>query len=214
MMTRFSYVLVILATVFSCTGVNAQGTYAEILKAVERGDTETTQRLLERGAPPDAVDDTGTTLLGLADRGGDLDMVNLLLAKGAKVDAANVNGDTPILWASLYGHGEIVKRLYAKGARLDRPGWNPLHYAAFGGHLDVMEVLLDLGVDANVRSANQSTPLIMAVRNRKPEAVRLLLDKGANPNLANDRGTTPLGYALDQGYREIGEMLIARGADR
>ena len=50
----------------------------------------------------------------------------------------------------------------------------PLHAAAFGGHAAVVEVLLERGADALLRSKSGETPLHAACRGRRDAVVALL----------------------------------------
>lgn len=59
------------------------------------------------------------------------------------------------------------------------------------------------------------TPLIGAIREGTPSAIRSLLDAGANPNGADrtSRGWTVLMHAIHQGRDEVVDLLMERGAD-
>ena len=63
-----------------------------------------------------------------------------------------------------------------------------------------------------------NTPLICAVRYRRPEVVEFLIDNGADVNQANDCGFTPILMCADtrndnNGGIEIATMLLNEGAD-
>ena len=70
--------------------------------------------------------------------------------------------------------------------------WEPLHEAAFEGHVAVVQALLDAGTDANAVSTNQHLhrPLHRVIEPKKPvvktaqhlEVVRILLENGADVN--------------------------------
>ena len=59
------------------------------------------------------------------------------------------------------------------------------------------------------------TPLIGAIREGTPNAIRSLLDAGANPNAADrtSRTWTVLMHAIHQGRDEVVDLLLERGAD-
>ena len=87
--------------------------------------------------------------------------------------------------------------------------WTPLHFAAFGGHLEVVERLVSEGGDVNdCPSKHGATPLHLAVRH--PPLVTFLLRQGARTNalcrvpaehglLKVNNFLTPLGVGVEAG---------------
>lgn len=55
-------------------------------------------------------------------------------------------------------------------------GYRPLHYAAYGGFLDVCKVLHEAGGRALVAGENGVTALFLAAQNGQEDVVRFLLD--------------------------------------
>lgn len=80
---------------------------------------------------------------------------------------------------------------------LTKTKWFALDYAAWYGHTDVVEALLDAG--ANPHDGN---PLLYAAKNGRTDIVKLLLDAGVKPQDAQ-----PLYYAAERGNLEIVRML-------
>jgi ankyrin repeat protein len=66
--------------------------------------------------------------------------------------------------------------------------WTPLHFAAHGGLLDVVDYLLERGADLEARTMNQATPLMRAIESSKPEVVQYFIDKGAKLQIENRKG--------------------------
>ncbi len=95
-------------------------------------------------------------------------------------------------------------------------GPTALHCAAYRGHAEVVNALLEAGADPNARESavGSYTPLHYATRSGQVEVVRVLLEYGADPNLT-ERGfrKTPLHIAADWGSTEIAALLIKHGAD-
>ena len=114
--------------------------------------------------------------------------------------------------ASYKGLGTIVHTLYVSGAEINHKGWNPLLYAASGGHTGIIELLLEGGMPVNVNSDNGTTPLMMAARGNHLEAGKVLLKNGADPNLRNEWGKTALDWALSKKNTEFAELLKSNGA--
>jgi len=90
----------------------------------------------------------------------------------------------------------------------------PLHYAAYFGHKEIAEYLIQKGADVNATSAEGETPLHYAVRNEKLTVAALLLEKGAGIQIKCIRGRTPLHVAArETGNVDIGKLLIENGAE-
>jgi hypothetical protein len=74
--------------------------------------------------------------------------------------------------------------------------------------------LLDDGKTPNVRQADGSTPLMIAVSNNDPETASMLLAKGADPNLRAAGGVSALSIARSRGAAGAGmvQLLQRSGA--
>jgi ankyrin repeat protein len=97
----------------------------------------------------------------------------------------------------------------------DDYGSTSLHWAAFWGHKDIVELLLKYGAKAYVNKANRrgDAPLIMAISNCHNEIVKLLLNAGADVNQKGEHGNTPLFKAVISDNKNIVEVLLDAGAD-
>ena len=93
-------------------------------------------------------------------------------------------------------------------------GWTPLHVAAFFGHVQAAELLLESGADIHARSHNlmDNMPLHAAVIGHSRDLVQYLLDCGADINARQDGGWTPLHEAALRGNAEMVWLLVQRGA--
>ena len=97
--------------------------------------------------------------------------------------------------------------------------FNALQAAASGGNEDVINYLLDLGLDINAQTANGWTPLFIAARDGQAEAAKLLVFRQADLNIQTDLGATALLMAVTQKYSSEQERtdllayLLKRGAD-
>lgn len=90
---------------------------------------------------------------------------------------------------------------------------NPLSYAIFANRKDVVELLIELGVDINERDAQGRTALRYAVSNRRIKIVELLIAKNALHHLDNE-GKGPLQIALmDPEYLVLPMLLESYSAD-
>ena len=72
---------------------------------------------------------------------------------------------------------------------------------------------LGTGVDPDGRNGPLAeTPLHVATRRRRLEAVEILLDHGAAIDAETAGGKTAYAHAVRRGFHEVGELLEARGA--
>jgi ankyrin repeat protein len=100
-------------------------------------------------------------------------------------------------------------------------GGQPLHFAAFFGHLDACALLLDRGAEVGTHAAgfNGVAPINSAAANApKPNGTctaiaRLLLDHGADPDARQGGGATALHSAAHAKNGELARLLVERGAD-
>lgn len=138
--------------VISCHVAN--GSCRELFEAVEDGDLQRVERLVE-GLLCDVnvKDEYDNTPLHVAAWYGHLGIVTFLLQRGADVNARNVDDSTSLHLAVRAGHLEIAKHLLYHGADVnarDAFGLTPLHVAADRGDLEAAELLITLGADAGV----------------------------------------------------------------
>ena len=74
-----------------------------------------------------------------------------------------------------------IRRLLASGVSLDSADYDhraPLHLAAAEGHLEVVEYLINQGVDPNPRDRWGGTPLSDAIRHDRDQVCEFLRSKG------------------------------------
>lgn len=193
-------------------GLARAGAYDDYFRAVIFDDVDTIKSLLERGFDPNTIEERrGDTGLILALREGSMKVFETLLnAPGINLEATTRNGDNALMIASYKGNKEAVQKLLARGVEVNRPGWTPLHYAAFAGSNEVVRLLLDRDAYIDAASPNKTTPMMMAAWEGHIMTVKLLLDAGADATLKNELGMTAIDFAEKFGHRDIAEGLTYR----
>ena len=187
------------------------GSYEDFFKAVREDDAAAITALLQRGFDPNSRDPAGQPGLTLAARDQGWRAVEALLAHpGIEVNALNASGESALMLAALRGHLGWCKRLVERGARVQQPGWAPIHYAATGPNVQVVEFLLDKGADIDAASPNASTPLMMAARYGSEESVNLLLLRGADATRRNQLDLQAADFARLGGRAALATRLGAR----
>ena len=168
--------------------------YADFVFAVKFNDAPAVQEFLQRGMDVNSVEEY--RVVGL-----------LLQVPDLKINARAKNGDTALMVASFLGNADAVRKIIARGAEVNQPGWTALHYAAANGSVEVIALLLEHHAYIDTESPNKTTPLMMATRFGKLDAVRLLIAEGADMTLKNDLGMTALDFAKESQHGDLTELL-------
>lgn len=157
---------------------------------------ELAQRLLEAGAPVNAVNELGVAPISIACRNGSVAMVEMLLLGGAAARTAEPSGETTLMTCARTGSTRAVAQLLAAAADPNavefRSGQTALMWASAGGHTAVARALIQAGADVDAHSKGEFTPLMFAARSGALELARLLLGSGATVNTATSEGHSPL----------------------
>ncbi|XP_046554769.1 poly [ADP-ribose] polymerase tankyrase-1-like isoform X1 [Haliotis rubra] len=121
-----------------------------------------------------------------ASEDGDLETVKRILAAG-HVDINTRGGSwiqTPVMAAAGRGHRDVVEFLVGRGADVslvDRDGWNVLHWACSGGHLETVKLILSLNVvDINARNIYGQTAVYRARSEGHQRVVEFLVSRGGH----------------------------------
>jgi ankyrin repeat protein len=161
----------------------------------------------------------------------------------AAVTRRNDRGHTPVLIAQYHRQRDIVQDLLARDPELDifdaccvgrtarvadlldadpallnaynSDGFFPLGLAAFFGHPETVQLLVERGADLGqvARNPMKIQPLHAATASRNAAVVKILVAAGAPVDAAQQEGWTPLHAAAQHGDLEMARALLARGAD-
>jgi ankyrin repeat protein len=127
-----------------------------LAQACTNASAEFVDLLLKAGANPNTPIGTGETPLMTCARTGSADAVRMLLVHGADANAREPNqNQTALMWAAAQRHAKVLQILAEAGADLKahtKSGFTALHFAARVGDMESTRVLLDAGVDVNIKS--------------------------------------------------------------
>jgi ankyrin repeat protein len=122
------------------------------------------------------------------------------------LDVAVTNGHTGVA-KELVAHLDVS----AKEAYGEQLG-EALLTAAKYGHVGIVQILLNSGVDINAKDFQNNTALQLAAYFKQPQVVRLLLLRRADTNLQDSNGSTALSDAVVTNSKDALELLLEAGA--
>ena len=182
--------------------------------AADSWDPSSLQELLALDADPNTFDEYGYSPLYIATKRGDVNAVRVLLDAGADIDAGRDGSYTPLQAAADEGHLAVAQLLVDQGANIeadisDDPR-TPLFFAASAGHHQIVDLLLRVHADHEVRDDDGVTPLHAAASMGHLEVVGSLLDiPGINIEaMTNRHKQTPLHHAAQEGRNNIVRVLL------
>ena len=197
-------------------GVN---TATALTYCILSGNIEGASILINAGASINNRDDYLHTSI---DR-GNLNIIKLLINKGIDInqlpkekgDNENYKGKSALAYSVTKGNEDIVKLLLLNDANITIDK-TPILITALSTQnykYQIVKLLLDAGVDIDVRDGWGDTPLTIACEKGYTDAVKLLIEYGADVNYADKKGKKPLYYAINYSKKnEIIKLLVDEGA--
>uniref|UniRef100_A0A8C1TUB9 Ankyrin repeat and sterile alpha motif domain containing 3 n=1 Tax=Cyprinus carpio TaxID=7962 RepID=A0A8C1TUB9_CYPCA len=92
-------------------------------------------------------------------------------------------------------------------------GWTPLMYAAYIGHDNIANLLLETGVSVNATTSKGLTPLMLAASCGNESIAYFLLQQGAQLECKDVRGWTALLHSTATGHQQMVKFLLEHHAD-
>ena len=124
--------------------------------------------------------------------------------------------ETP-LHCAVFGNKPSVLQLLVKAGVsvncLAHPGkQTPIYNAVLNQKIDMVEQLINLNTDVNVKDASSVMPLHHAISSQNNDIIKMLIQKGASLEDKTIDGLTPLHIAVIDGTEESAKLLIDSGA--
>ncbi|KAI9375947.1 ankyrin repeat-containing domain protein [Aspergillus egyptiacus] len=173
--------------------------------------------LLKHNADPALRNNENMTPLLIAIKGCHHEAAVALLERGF---FCNSTGEKRTLFMESVKSGvtsAVLKLLDEGEVCVHMEDGSPLCWAAQGGHIEVVRLLLNAGANPNCKPTTGSlagqTPLTLAVLSEKNAIIaNSLLLAGADPDMQNDRGQTPLSLAAENGFMNATKVLLKHAA--
>jgi ankyrin repeat protein len=165
------------------------------------------------------ADKTVTLTIFEAAATGKINQVIRLLAREPQlvIDYAE-DGFQALGLACYFGHYDVAEYLAKAGAPLNSQARNglkaaPIHSATAARHLKIVQMLLEMGADPNVREQAGYTALHAAAQNGDIDIIQALLLGGADLRLKSDDGKTAMDIAMDAGHAKA-TVLLGEGVTK
>lgn len=159
-----------------------------LIAAVQKGDIEQVQTLLEQGVDINIRDGAENTALLEAVKKQHIDILKLLLARGAD---PNVHA-LELTYSISYSQGNQKVEFY------QHKGNTPLSLAILTNQPDIVELLVKSGADTNLRLEQGMTALSLAAKAKAVKSVKILLEHGADTSVKDKLGWGVLIHALSE----------------
>ena len=177
------------------------------------GKTEMVSWLIKNGANPDGAPGIHNGLW-TALRYENEALLRVLLEGGADVNIERGKGDTPFRVVCTRGLPYFAKILIEAGADYNFKekslGKTPLRAAAHFGRTEMVQLLLDLGLDPDVRDDWGWTPLHVAIN---PETAKVLIDGGASIHAKAKDGNEAIHSLIGENMLDSVKYLLSLGVD-
>ncbi|OGI07307.1 MAG: hypothetical protein A2Y40_03310 [Candidatus Margulisbacteria bacterium GWF2_35_9] len=197
-----------------------------IFTAAQGGNAWLVQKMLDRGDPAEvnyigSFDNGKTPLMFAAKRGHD-DIAKMLIDHGASTKSKNKDGFTVLMaacgdsdFSANSGSLWLLKKCIDDGANINEStqhGYTAIYYAAFNGNQDIIDILLEKGVNTKI-TMKENSLLHAAARGGSVSLIKQLVNDGYDANMFDYLGMTPLMYAAEKVNLQSALALLEAGAD-
>ncbi|KAL4807898.1 ankyrin repeat-containing domain protein [Aspergillus unguis] len=172
-----------------------------LLLAVKLSNGVAAALFIEYGADVSARDNHGRTALHIAASQGSSKVLSMLLDSKADLAVADHDGRIPLHYAAVVGNLLLFQAILSRHEKADTDylvrsstGRTVLELAAESGHVRLLQLLVDRGINVNEAWKGYSA-LHAAVANKHYDVVKLLLAAGASPLCLDYYGRTPFDLA-------------------
>ncbi|MFC0605543.1 ankyrin repeat domain-containing protein [Winogradskyella pulchriflava] len=194
---------------------NPDGANALLLAAPTDEELKLVSYFQSKGLDINSKDNSGNGIFNYVARTGNTPLMNTLLAKDIK------GTDQAFLFTAFGSRGHINTLSayeYLESVDLNPnvandEGVTPLHVvASINKDLEVLNYLLDKGLDVNSRDNDGNTAFINAASRNDLSVLKTLILKVKDINVSNNKGETALALAVKYNSAEVVEFLLSKKA--
>lgn len=191
-----------------------------VMQATKSGTAAIVRLLADNRAYLQRADKKGEQPIHWAAREGHLETLQYLLQAGVSPNHQNSEGVEVIHRAAAYSDPQTVEMVLAHGGEVEAMAgagmWQPLHFAAGGGHAAMVNYLVGSKAQIDAEDSQGAHPLYVAVTSGHAETVEALIGNRADifmgPENSDGLISTPLQAAEELRWKSVEKVLLAAGA--
>ncbi|XP_048238696.1 ankyrin repeat domain-containing protein 50-like [Haliotis rufescens] len=177
-----------------------------LLMACEGGNVDIVKYVLKQNIVDiNSKNDEELTPAMVAASLGHKEMFDLLISEGADMTHVSEDDDKILHLACYGGNVDIVKYVLKQKIldinRKDDDGWTPAMMAIYGGHRDILYLLVREGANLTQRNYEHRNVLHVACSSKQTKITKYLITN------------TPVMLAALQGLGEVFDLIVSKGAD-
>ncbi|MBF8150064.1 ankyrin repeat domain-containing protein [Winogradskyella sp. F6397] len=195
--------------------INPDGANALLLAAPSDKDFKLIKYFQSKGLDINSVDNSGNGIFNYVAKSGNTEILNSLLKQGIKgtheafIFAAHGMRRQP----NDIGIYKYLERVGLQPNVTNSKGETPLHILAYNSdNTEVLNYLLDKGLDVNQADHNGNTPFINAASRNKLEVVKRFAKNVKDINATNKKGESALALAVKGNATNTVAYLLEEGA--
>lgn len=172
--------------------------------------------LIKKQININAINEAGETALFESVRRSNFEIAKLLISNNANPNIANRRYELPIHIAAHRGDFKTIQLLIEAQTIITKKDIDDkqiVHYAVLGGHVDLVEKLIDLTKSSYfIKDEYGNTLLHYATRTTNLKMVKFLISKNLDVNSLNDQYESPIFNAVKNDNLDIIKLLVKEGA--
>lgn len=156
----------------------------------------------------------GLTLLWYSAVKKRTDIASILLKSGATPKVRDKSGRSLLMYCIETRRFEMARLLRRYGGSLkNSEGIFLLQKGLVIGDSDLIQLLVELNVNINVKFSDGLSALWIAAFTNNKDMVEVIADAGANLNIKDNQGRTVLMWCVENNRKEVANILIRKGAN-
>ncbi len=192
--------------------------FSALFASARSGNFENFELLYRRKANINTLSKQNETIFMIACIEGRRDLIQFIFDKGIEINAVNSKGESALAYAVRGNNIEIINFLINNNINInmiDNDGnLPPLFLAAEHGHVDVLKLLLEKGINVNHRNNINLNACHIAIKHDKPEFLQELIKHGADIHATfGIQKTTLLIFASKKKKSKTVNYLLTQSVD-